>query len=487
MSTALVTDSTAYLPRRPPRQTLDVHVVPLHVVVGGKEYSEGVDIDAGAVAAALRTFTPSRRPARRRPLLQAYRAAAEGGADAGGVGAHLGEMSSTIAGAGLRRGRSPGAGDRRRLAVHGDGDGVRRSRRRAAGRRRRVGRGRRGCRARRARRRPSCSTSTPSSTSGGAAASARRGPARLGVVDQAHSSGCATGTSSPRAGAHLQPGHRPPRGPRGGGGPRPAERLRGLDVVVHHLDSTERGGAARGAAPGPAGRGWRSGSSSWGAVVRGPCRAGHARRRRGAEAGALTDGPAPRRGRPRGRRVLPRRVGEPGIPGRPALGRDLRTSGSGNPGATNAGRVLGRKWGLLVLVLDVAKAYVPTLLVQAHPGHGAGARRGVRGGAGTRVQPVPGWSRRQGCSVCPRCGARRGAPGRPRCGRRVRAGEDGPAVRRRGVGCDRGRHRAVGVLGVVGLAPFVGPVVGAWLVLLALVVLSRHRRNIVAWWARRVR
>ncbi len=46
-----------------------------------------------------------------------------------------------------------------------------------------------------------------------------------------------------------------------------------------------------------------------------------------------------------------------------ALGRDLRASGSGNPGATNAGRVLGRKWGVLVLLLDVLKAYLPTLLV----------------------------------------------------------------------------------------------------------------------------
>ena len=48
-------------------------------------------------------------------------------------------------------------------------------------------------------------------------------------------------------------------------------------------------------------------------------------------------------------------------PGR--TGRDLRASGSGNPGATNAGRVLGRKWGALVLVLDVLKAYLPTLVV----------------------------------------------------------------------------------------------------------------------------
>src|SRR6478609_11925608 len=34
---------------------------------------------------------------------------------------------------------------------------------------------------------------------------------------------------------------------------------------------------------------------------------------------------------------------------------DLRSSGSGNPGGLNAARVLGRKWGLLVIVLDAAK------------------------------------------------------------------------------------------------------------------------------------
>ena len=34
---------------------------------------------------------------------------------------------------------------------------------------------------------------------------------------------------------------------------------------------------------------------------------------------------------------------------------DLRSAGSGNPGGLNAARVLGKKWGLLVIVLDVAK------------------------------------------------------------------------------------------------------------------------------------
>jgi acyl phosphate:glycerol-3-phosphate acyltransferase len=34
---------------------------------------------------------------------------------------------------------------------------------------------------------------------------------------------------------------------------------------------------------------------------------------------------------------------------------DLRASGSGNPGGLNAARVLGKKWGLVVIVLDAAK------------------------------------------------------------------------------------------------------------------------------------
>ena len=44
----------------------------------------------------------------------------------------------------------------------------------------------------------------------------------------------------------------------------------------------------------------------------------------------------------------------------------------------------------------------------------------------------------------------------------------------------------VGLVAAVGLVPFVTPLVGAWLVLVAVIVLSRHRRNIVAWWGRRV-
>jgi glycerol-3-phosphate acyltransferase PlsY len=40
-------------------------------------------------------------------------------------------------------------------------------------------------------------------------------------------------------------------------------------------------------------------------------------------------------------------------------GVDLSATGSGNPGATNAGRVLGRRFGVAVGLLDVAKGFAP--------------------------------------------------------------------------------------------------------------------------------
>ena len=44
-------------------------------------------------------------------------------------------------------------------------------------------------------------------------------------------------------------------------------------------------------------------------------------------------------------------------------GVDVATVGSGNPGATNLGRALGRRWGIAVGVLDVLKGLLPTLVV----------------------------------------------------------------------------------------------------------------------------
>ena len=49
-------------------------------------------------------------------------------------------------------------------------------------------------------------------------------------------------------------------------------------------------------------------------------------------------------------------------------GVDIRAHGSGNPGATNVGRLLGKRWGRAVLVLDILKGLLPVALLSAWPG-----------------------------------------------------------------------------------------------------------------------
>jgi glycerol-3-phosphate acyltransferase PlsY len=48
-----------------------------------------------------------------------------------------------------------------------------------------------------------------------------------------------------------------------------------------------------------------------------------------------------------------------------ARGVDLRKQGSGNTGATNVGRVLGKKWGIFVFVLDLGKGWIAVVLAKS--------------------------------------------------------------------------------------------------------------------------
>ena len=107
MSVAIVTDSTAYLPvDLVARQ--GIRVVPLHVVLGGQQFSEGIDVTTADVAIALRKFTPvsTSRPSPQ-AFLDAYEAAAANGADAA-VSVHISsDMSGTVESATLAASQSP--------------------------------------------------------------------------------------------------------------------------------------------------------------------------------------------------------------------------------------------------------------------------------------------------------------------------------------------------------------------------------------------
>jgi DegV family protein with EDD domain len=107
VTTALVTDSTAYLSP----EAVAAHgigVVPLHVVLGGQERREGVDVGPGEVAEALRSFRPvsTSRPSPQ-AFLDVYRELADKGADSI-VSVHISaDMSSTIGSAQLAANQSP--------------------------------------------------------------------------------------------------------------------------------------------------------------------------------------------------------------------------------------------------------------------------------------------------------------------------------------------------------------------------------------------
>lgn len=163
------------------------------------------------------------------------------------------------------------------------------------------------------------------------------------------------------------------------------------------------------------------------------------------------------------------------------LGKDLASSGSGNPGATNAGRVLGRKWGVVVGVLDVLKGLVPTFVA----GHLFGAHAAYAVGIAAVLGHI--WSPflrgRGGKGVATTLGAILGVHPWVALIVVVVFGVAVLVTRWVAAGSIFGAlsMAVVAVLIWTGHAP--GDVwTGLWLMAIGLLVLLRHKNNVVGWW-----
>ena len=167
------------------------------------------------------------------------------------------------------------------------------------------------------------------------------------------------------------------------------------------------------------------------------------------------------------------------------LGHDLASSGSGNPGATNAGRVLGLRWGVVVGLLDVLKGYLPVVVVQAVMGTVPALCAGLAVVLGHIWSPF--LKGHGGKGVATSLGAILAV--QPWFALAIVVVFGLLVWRMRWVA--GASVSACLVLLLLGLGTWAGWVpggtrdVGAWCVVLALVVIYRHRRNIELWVAAR--
>lgn len=166
------------------------------------------------------------------------------------------------------------------------------------------------------------------------------------------------------------------------------------------------------------------------------------------------------------------------------LGKDLQASGSGNPGATNAGRVLGRKWGILVGILDVLKGLVPVFVA----GHLVGAHLAYAVGLAAVLGHIysPFLRGRGGKGVATTLGAILGVHPWVALVVLVVFVVAVALTRWVAVGSICAALGLLVMAGLVGSGHAPGDVwTAVWLVVLGLFVLWRHRSNLVGWWRQR--
>ncbi|GGB88308.1 hypothetical protein N798_14075 [Knoellia flava TL1] len=162
-------------------------------------------------------------------------------------------------------------------------------------------------------------------------------------------------------------------------------------------------------------------------------------------------------------------------------GIEVSSVGSGNPGATNLGRVIGRKWGIVVGLLDVLKGFLPTFVVLRTLGTWVALVAGVACVLGHIYSPCLGG--RGGKGVATSLGAMLAVVPWVALAALVvfvlcllfvkRLGDASVVATTFLLGA--------GVVLAVRATSGVDRGVGVWLALVALLVLLRHRRNIQIW------
>jgi len=165
-------------------------------------------------------------------------------------------------------------------------------------------------------------------------------------------------------------------------------------------------------------------------------------------------------------------------------GTDLSVSGSGNPGATNAGRVLGRKWGVLVGALDVLKGFVPTVIAAYWVGPHLAYAVGLAAVLGHIWSPF--LLGRGGKGVATTLGAVLGVHPLIAVVVVVAFVLGFVVTRWVAAGSILGALAMLVVAVLVWTDRWPGDVwTGIWLTAIAVVVLVRHKNNVVGWWRQR--
>jgi glycerol-3-phosphate acyltransferase PlsY len=165
-------------------------------------------------------------------------------------------------------------------------------------------------------------------------------------------------------------------------------------------------------------------------------------------------------------------------------GVEVSTVGSGNPGATNIGRAIGRKWGIVVGVIDVLKGFAPTFVVMRTMGTWVALAAGIACVLGHIYSPYLGG--RGGTGVATSVGAILAVVPWVALAALVVFAVCVPFVRRLGnasvVACVF--LLVAGVWLLVRADGALDRGVAIWLVVMASIVLARHRSNIASWMGR---